>query len=138
MAELTPKFIAAFPYQKDVLDLPVADLSISSWYCKHFGMTEVARSDEPPTAILERNGTKLGFAVNGDDPTQEYGAAILVRNIHQLKSELDDVGVHTGDFKVEERDGVKRDVFFVVAPDGLCFYFYQPQHSNIQNESPKQ
>jgi hypothetical protein len=27
---------------------------------------------------------------------------------------------------VDEREGRKLQVFFVVAPDGLCYYFYQP------------
>jgi hypothetical protein len=26
---------------------------------------------------------------------------------------------------VDERDGKKYQVFFVVAPDGLCYYFHQ-------------
>ena len=28
--------------------------------------------------------------------------------------------------RVDERDGKKLQVFFVVAPDGLCYYFYEP------------
>ncbi|MYK41163.1 MAG: VOC family protein, partial [Gemmatimonadetes bacterium] len=34
--------------------------------------------------------------------------------------------VETGNWRVDERDGKKYQVFFVVAPDGLCYYFYQP------------
>jgi len=34
--------------------------------------------------------------------------------------------VTTENWRVDEQDGKKRQVFFVVAPDGLCYYFFQP------------
>ena len=123
----TPLFKAAYPFQKDVLTLPVVDLDIAStWYCQHFGMTEVSRSEEStPTVILERDGVQIGFVINGLDATQD-GAAILVSDIEQAQSELETKGVQTGNSRIDERDGEKLKVFFVVAPDGLCFYFHQP------------
>ena len=77
MAE-TPEFKSAFPYQQDVLALPVRDLDATlEWYSKHFGMVEVERSDDPfPTLILERDGTRIGFSINGGDASQD-GAAIF-------------------------------------------------------------
>lgn len=77
-----PKFEAAFPYQKDVLSLPVTDLDVAAqWYAKHFGMREIERLGEPvPAVILERDGTRIGFAINGGDPGQD-GAAVRVSNI---------------------------------------------------------
>jgi len=37
-----PQFKAAYPYQKDVLALPVTDLDAAArWYVEHFGMLEV-------------------------------------------------------------------------------------------------
>ena len=121
------EFKDAFPYQDDVLTLPVSDLDAASeWYSDHFGMTQTERRDEPvPSIILERDGTRLGFAVSGADPTQD-GAAILVSCIHDLKDELEANGVKIGNWRVDERDGQKFQVFFVVAPDGLCYYFHQP------------
>ena len=123
----TPAFKSASPYQDDVLALPVTDLDAASdWYCKHFGMTEVERRDEPvPAVILERDGTRLGFAINGGDASQD-GAAIRVRNIQQIKDDLESHGVTIANWRVDERDGHKLQVFFVVAPDGLCYYFYEP------------
>jgi catechol 2,3-dioxygenase-like lactoylglutathione lyase family enzyme len=55
------QFKKAFPYQKDVLALPVTDLDAASqWYCAHFGMVEVERLQQPvPTVILERDGTRI-------------------------------------------------------------------------------
>jgi catechol 2,3-dioxygenase-like lactoylglutathione lyase family enzyme len=122
-----PAFKTAFPYQDDVLGLPVTDLNrASDWYCKHFGMTEIARPAQPvPTVILERDGTRIGFAINGGDASQD-GAAILVSKIHALKEEFESTGVRVANWRVDERDGQKLQVFFVLAPDGLCYYFHEP------------
>jgi catechol 2,3-dioxygenase-like lactoylglutathione lyase family enzyme len=122
-----PQFKAAYPYQKDVLALPVTNLDAAAqWYSEHFGMREVERLDQPvPTVILERDGTQIGFAINGGDPEQD-GAAILVTNIRGMKEELEAKGAKVGNWRVDDRDGRKYQVFFVVAPDGLCYYFHAP------------
>jgi catechol 2,3-dioxygenase-like lactoylglutathione lyase family enzyme len=75
------RFKEAYPFQNDVLALPVADLDVTSqWYAAPLGMVEVERVDEPvPTVILERDGARIGFAVNGGDASQD-GAAVLVSN----------------------------------------------------------
>jgi catechol 2,3-dioxygenase-like lactoylglutathione lyase family enzyme len=120
-------FANAFPFQKDILGLPVADLDTAAkWYGDAFGMKEVERFDTPsPTVVLERDGVRIGFAINGGDPTQD-GAAILVTNIHAMQKELQSKGVETGNSRIDVRDGKKLQVFFVAAPDGLCYYFHQP------------
>ena len=121
------RFKEAYPFQNDVLALPVTDLDATSqWYSEHFGMVEVERKDEPvPTVILERDGTRIGFAMNGGDPSQD-GAAVLVSNIRSFKDEFESKGVKIGNWRVDERDGQEYQVFFVVAPDGLCYYFHEP------------
>lgn len=123
-----PRFCKASPYQEDVLALPVTDLDAAAhWYGQHFGMTEVERPDQPtPSVILERDGVRIGFAINGGDPSQE-GAAILVSKLRGMKEDLEARGTSTGECRIDERDGRKYEVFFVVAPDGLCYYFYEPQ-----------
>ncbi len=123
----TPLFEAAFPFADDVLALPVTDLDETvSWYCDHFGLKEVARVDEPaPGVIMERDGVRIGFAVNGGDPSGD-GAAIKVSDIRRARDELEGKGVRTANWRVDDRDGQKFRVFFVVAPDGLCYYFHQP------------
>lgn len=123
----TQEFKAAFPYQQGVLALPVTDLDTASeWYSKHFGMVEVERSDAPlPTVILERDGIRIGFSINGGDASQD-GAAILVSNIQGIKEELESRGVNIGNWRIDERDGQKFQVLFVVAPDGLCYYLHEP------------
>jgi catechol 2,3-dioxygenase-like lactoylglutathione lyase family enzyme len=127
MMSSAPTFKSASPYQKDVLALPVKVLDeASDWYGKHFRMTEVERHEQPvPTVILERDGTRIGFAVTGGDAAQD-GAAIHVTNLQQLKAEFESGGLNVGNSRVDERDGRKYQVFFVVAPDGLCFYFFEP------------
>ena len=122
-----PLFKAAFPYQKDVLALPVTDLDAAAqWYSKSFGLTEVERRTQPhPTVILERDGIRIGFAINGGDASQD-GAAILVSDIHQARQELEANGVRIGNWRIDEQNGKRLQVFFVVAPDGLCYYFHQP------------
>ena len=121
-----PLYEAAYPYQDDVLSLPVVNIeNASAWYSSAFGMIEVDRKQEPfPQVILERDGVQIGFAMNGGDATQD-GAAVLVADIHRAKSELEAKGIEIGNLRVDERDGKKYQVFFVVAPDGLCFYFHQ-------------
>jgi catechol 2,3-dioxygenase-like lactoylglutathione lyase family enzyme len=123
----TPLFKAAFPYQEDVLALPVLDLdTASAWYTTAFGLREVERRNQPhPAVILERDGVKIGFAMNGGDATQD-GAAIMVSDIHRAQDEIEAAGVQVEEVRVDEYDGEKRQVFFVVAPDGLCYCFFQP------------
>lgn len=122
-----PAFRSASAYQDDVLALPVTDLDTASkWYSKHFGMTEIERHETPvPTVILERDGTRLGFATNGGDASQD-GAAIRVMNIQRMKDELESTGLSIANWRIDERDGQKLQVFFVIAPDGLCYYFHEP------------
>jgi hypothetical protein len=74
---------------------------------------------------MQRDRVRIGFSVNGGDSSQE-GAGIRVRDIHAARAELQSRGVNIGNWRVDEEDGVRFQVFFVVAPDGLCFYFHQP------------
>ncbi|MCE2425528.1 MAG: VOC family protein [Pseudomonadales bacterium] len=117
---------AAYPFQDDVLALPVVDIDqAATWYGERFGLEEVERNDDPvPNVVLERDGVRIGFAINGGDATQD-GAAILVTDVARARDELEANGVATGNWRVDERDGEKYQVFFVVAPDGLCYYFHE-------------
>lgn len=120
-------FKAAYPFLEDVTTLPVKNLDeASAWYANAFGLTEVERSSDPiPQVIMARDDAKIGFAITGEDPTQD-GAAILVRDIQIVREELENNGVEIANWRVDERDGQQLQVFFVVAPDGLCYYFHEP------------
>ena len=121
-----PLFEAAFPFAEDVLALPVEDIDVAAaWYGERFGLKEVERRDAPvPTVLMERDGVRIGFAVNGGDASND-GAAILVADAARARQEIEATGVETGNWRIDERDGKRYQVFFVVAPDGLCFYFHQ-------------
>lgn len=121
------RFVNASPFQTDVLALPVEDVEATARWCTEaFQLVEVERRDTPhATILMERDGVRFGFAENGGDSTQD-GAAILVDGIAAVRDELEDRGVDTANWRVDERDGEKLQVFFVVAPDGLCYYFYEP------------
>ena len=75
-------FLKAFPFQQDVLALPVADVETSSrWYEKSFGLAETRRADA--AAQIDHHAARRRrdrFAENGGDSEQD-GAAILVSNI---------------------------------------------------------
>ena len=90
-------FEKASPYGDDVLALPVTNLdSAANWYAQHFAMVEVERKSDPqPTVIMERDGVRIGFSVNGGDSSQE-GAAILVSNIHAVRAEFESRDVKIG------------------------------------------
>ena len=117
----------AFPYQASVLALPVTDIDAAArWYSRCFGMVEAERRSDPvPTVVMERDGTRIGFSVNGGDPSED-GAAILVSGIGAIRSQLEASGVNVSEWGMDEREGGKLRVFFVVAPDGLCYYFHEP------------
>lgn len=108
-----------------MLSLPVADaVEAARYYGQSFGMSEVSRDRDPMRVVLARDGVQLGFAENGGDPSQD-GAAIQVTDIHRARSELEGRGVPLANWRIDERDGKRFQVFFVVAPDGLCYYFHQ-------------
>jgi len=120
-------FAAAYPFQDDVLALPVADIDTAAeWYAAAFGLREVERRAAPVAmVVMERDGVRIGFAANGGDSSND-GAAILVTDIERARRELEANGVKTGNWRIDERDDGKYQVFFVVAPDALCYYFHQP------------
>jgi hypothetical protein len=50
-----------------------------------------------------------------------------VSNIRGMRDEIEAKGVKIGNWRVDRwDDGRKFQVFFVVAPDGLCYYFHEP------------
>jgi hypothetical protein len=49
-----------------------------------------------------------------------------VSDIHAAREEFEANGVRVGNWRVDTRDGKRLQVFFVTAPDGLCYYFFQP------------
>ena len=131
MTASTPLFKAAHPFQDDVLALPVKDVDVAAeWYAKAFGLREVERGNDPvASVVMERDGVRIGFAINGGDASND-GAAIEIVDAERARAELEANGVETGNWRIDERDGKRFQVFFVVAPDELCYYFHEELDSD--------
>jgi predicted enzyme related to lactoylglutathione lyase len=109
------------------MDLPVGDVDASvPFYEKVFGFTRDG-AGEPSGGIkrvvLARDDVKIALAENGGDPEQD-GAAFEVDNAAAAHAELKANGLEKlGEIKTERRDdGSVWQAFFVIAPDGLCFW----------------
>lgn len=107
--------------------MPVADVSESvKFYERIMNFRVESRSTEPHnSAVLERDGIRMALNENGGDPTQD-GVAFRVDDVEALLSEFKANGFEREkeEFEFETRnDGSKWKVFFVVAPDGLCYWF---------------
>src|SRR5512138_143902 len=118
-------FKTAYPYKDDALNLPVADVEAAiPYYENHFGFKVISRENLPhKRVVLARDNIRIGLAQNGGDSSQE-GCFFEVDDIEAAHDELGEV--NKSPIKQEEREGKSRRVFFVIAPDGLCYMFAQP------------
>ncbi|MDF1504655.1 VOC family protein [Roseisolibacter sp. H3M3-2] len=116
----------AFGYRGDHTRLPVGDVAAAlPFYETVLGFRVVARGSEPhASAALARDAVELGLAETGGDPTQD-GCAFHVRGLDALLAEFRANGLRkeSSDVDVERHDGSSWRVFYVVAPDGLCYWF---------------
>ncbi|MEO5842210.1 MAG: VOC family protein [Acidimicrobiales bacterium] len=123
------KLEKAFGYQGDNMKLPVGDLAAAlPFYETVLGFAVQSRSDATPkSAVLARDDIQIGLAENGGDPTQD-GCAFHVKDVEALFAEFKANGLEgLTDFRIEPRDDVPWKVFYVVAPDGLCYWFGEQQ-----------
>jgi catechol 2,3-dioxygenase-like lactoylglutathione lyase family enzyme len=113
-------------YQGDSMNLPVQDLAAAlPFYETVLGFRMLSRSDTPHySAVLARDQVQIGLEENGGDPTQD-GCAFHVKSLEALFAEFKANGLQKelSEFNIEQHDGVAWQVFYVVAPDGLCFWF---------------
>jgi lactoylglutathione lyase len=120
----------AFGYQDDHMNLPVADLAAAvPFYENVLGFRVLERSDTPcKSAVLGRDEVRMRLAENGGDASQD-GCAFHVKDLPSLFAEFKSNGLRKelSDFDVEDHDGVSWKVFYVVAPDGLCYWFGERQ-----------
>ena len=117
-------FNTATPYAADEMNLPVKDLETAiPFYQKVLGFQVVSRKDSPHrSAVLGRDGIQIGLAENGGDPTQE-GCFFEVDSAESAFAELKANGLNQAeaDFRIDQHEETSYKVFFVVAPDGLCY-----------------
>lgn len=117
-------FKRVWPYQGDAMNLPVASVDDAvPFYETMMGFHVVSRNDAPhKTAILARDLIQIGLAENGGDPTQD-GCFFEVDNVQTAFDELRTNGLakESADFRIDQYGDKRFKVFFVVAPDGLCY-----------------
>lgn len=125
----------AFGYQGDSMHLPVQDLAAAlPFYENVLGFQVVSRSDTPfKSAVLARDVIQMGLEESGGDPGQD-GCAFHVKDLDALFAEFTENGLATerSEFDIEKHDDVPWKVFYVVAPDGLCYWFGERQHAEQQ------
>jgi len=123
-------FKTAYPYAKDAMNLPVENVEAAiPFYERVMGFTVVSRKDAPhKSAVLGRDGIQIGLAENGGDPTQE-GCFFEVDSVDAAFDELksNGLGREEAGFKIDRQGATSFRVFFVIAPDGLCYCLGEPQ-----------
>lgn len=125
------QFIKAFPYAQDALNLPVKDIETAlPFYLSVMGFEMVSRQESPvKNAVLQRDAVRIGLAENGGDPQQE-GCFFEVNAVEEAFAELqaNGLGAQSVNYRIDKYGDTSFKVFFVVAPDGLCYCLGQRQH----------
>jgi catechol 2,3-dioxygenase-like lactoylglutathione lyase family enzyme len=120
----------AWGYQGNNMSLPVRDLAAAlPFYETVLGFQMLSRNATPHnSAVLARDQVQIGLVENGGESTQD-GCAFHVKNLEELFAEFKANGLQKelSEFDIEQRDGVAWKVFYVVAPDGLCYWFGERQ-----------
>ena len=114
-------FKSTWPYQGDAMNLPVESVDEAvPFYERVMGFRLASRSEK--SVVLTRDDIKIGLAENGGDPTQD-GCFFEVDNAENAFDELKANGLNKeeADFRIDQYGDKKFKVFFVVAPDGLCY-----------------
>lgn len=117
-------FKTAHPYLKDAMNLPVVNVDDAiPFYERVMGFRLVSREDAPhKSAVLERDDIQIGLAENGGDPSQE-GCFFEVDSVDRAFDELkaNGLGREEAGFRIDQHGATAYRVFFVIAPDGLCY-----------------
>lgn len=117
-------FKTAYGYQGDAMNMPVENLEAAiPFYETVMGFQVISRQDAPhKSAVLARDGIQIGLAENGGDPSQD-GSFFEVDSAEAAFDELKSNGFQKEDagFRVDQHGDTSFRVFFVVAPDGLCY-----------------
>jgi len=124
-------FKNAWPYQEDKLNLPVKDLeSALPFYKSKLNFKVDSRNDLPyKSALLSRDQIQIGLAENDGDPTQD-GCFFEVDDVEKAVEEFKSNGLNKekSDLMVENHGQTAWKVFYIVAPDGLCYCIGQKQN----------
>jgi len=117
-------FKSVWPYQGDAMNLPVENVAEAvPFYETVLGFHVASRSEAPhKTVVLARDLIQIGLAENGGDPGQD-GCFFEVDDIETAFGELKTNGLkkENADFRIDKHGDQTFKVFFVIAPDGLCY-----------------
>ena len=120
----------AWPYQQDKMNLPVENVEKAiPFYEKIMGFRIASRNASPlKSAVLERDNILIGLVENGGDPAQD-GCFFEVDIVETAFAEFRSNGLEKEipDFDIQQYGDITWKVFFVVAPDGLCYCFGERQ-----------
>lgn len=120
----------AWPYQQDKMNLPVNDLEAAlPFYETYLGFRLTDRHETPcPSVVLSRDTIQIGLAENGGDPAQD-GCFFEVNNVERAFAEFKANGLtnELSTLSLQTHGTNNWKVFFVVAPDGLCYCFGERQ-----------
>ncbi|HVG70047.1 MAG TPA: VOC family protein [Vicinamibacterales bacterium] len=119
----------AYGYKGDSMNLPVADVETAlPFYETVLGFQVLSRSDSPhKSALLGRDRIQMQLVENGGDPSQD-GCAFHVTDVESLFAEFKSNGLEKlSGFSTERHSDLEWKVFYVVAPDGLCYWFGESQ-----------
>ncbi|MBA2396277.1 MAG: VOC family protein [Ktedonobacteraceae bacterium] len=126
------QFLSIFPIgDSDPLHLPVRDLEHScSFYEKTLGFTILSRQDTPcKEVLLRRDQVTMGLSENGGNP-EEHSCYLSVNTVDALFQELQNRQLDVSPLRFDSHDGQTYRVFYLRAPDGLCFCFGQKQETS--------
>jgi catechol 2,3-dioxygenase-like lactoylglutathione lyase family enzyme len=118
---------AIFPLgTSDPLHLPVRDLEQAVPYYERFlGCTVVSRQDHPfKEIVLQKDQIRLGLTENGGIP-EEHSCVIAVSDVDAVRQQLAHQQLDISDTRQDTHGHQTYRVFFLRAPDGLCFCFSQ-------------
>jgi len=123
-------FKRVVPYADDAMSLPVRDVDAAiPFYERTFAFRVVSRQETPhKSVVLARDEIQIGLAENGGDPEQE-GCYFEVDNVEAAFAEIKGKQPGDDDLQTNRHGDLTSRVFFVVAPDGLCYMIGQPQES---------
>jgi len=131
MSDKLCQLLGIFPIgDSDPLHLPVRDLEQSlSFYKQSLGFSVLSRQDTPyKEALLQRDQVTMGLTENGGNP-EEHSCYLPVSTVDALFQELQNRQLDVSPIRLDGHGGQTYRVFFLRAPDGLCFCFGQKQET---------
>lgn len=127
---MTAKFEYAWGYQGNNMNLPVTDVDKAvAFYENMMGFHIVSRDDSPHRSVtLGRDGIQIRLAENGGDSSQD-GCFFQVDNVEDAFAELKENGLQkeaSNALSIEDQGGTSYKLFYLIAPDGLCYCIGEP------------